>query len=380
METELKSLINDIKESGLYRSLRAVTPVSSREVLVEGKAFINFSSNNYLGLSNHPALKKAAAQAIEKYGCGGTSSRLIAGTFEIHAELETRLAAFKGKERALVFPSGFAANIGLIPVLAGPGDCVIMDRLNHASLWDAVKLSKARVFVYDHLDMGSLEKVLKRAARYKRRLVITDSLFSMDGDIAPLYDLADLCKSYDAISMIDEAHATGVFGKNGSGLAESFDVTDKIDIIMGTLSKALGSQGGFVCSSGAFVEYLINKSRSFIYTTSLSPACAGAAIAAIDLIMNEPQRRSTLLKNSGLFLDGIKTLGYDTLKCESQIIPLVVGSNKKAMELSAKLYKAGILAPAIRPPTVEEGKCRLRFSLTSEHTIDDIKILLEAIQ
>jgi 8-amino-7-oxononanoate synthase len=247
-----------------------------------------------------------------------------------------------------------------------------MDRLNHASLWDASKLTAARVFVYGHRDADNLEKVLKRAKSYKRKLIATDSVFSMDGDIAPLKDIVSLAKKYGAITMIDEAHSTGVLGENGRGLAEHSGTEGQVDIIMGTLSKALGSQGGFVCGSKILIEYLINRSRAFIYTTALAPAMAAAALKAVEIVQKEPQRRARLKNLSASLRQKLSGLGIKTAGSETQIIPAVFGSLGKTMEFSKILFEAGIFAPAIRPPTVPEGECRLRFSLTSDHTEDDI--------
>jgi len=377
---ELLKEIEKLKSAGLYRELKPISSAPGRDIVFRGKTYINFSSNNYLGLAAHPAVKKAAIAAVEKYGAGGTSSRLVGGTLDIHAELEEKLAAFKKTEKALVYPAGFQTNIGIISTLAGAGDCLIMDRLNHASLWDGAKLSGARIFVYRHADAGALEKVLKRAKGYKRKLVITDSVFSMDGDIAPLKDIVALAKKYGAVTMIDEAHSTGVLGQNGCGLAEQAEVEGQVDIIMGTLSKALGSQGGFVCGSSALIEYLVNKSRAFIYTTSISTACAGAAIAALEIVYREPERRVKLLELSADLRQRMMDVGINTAGSVTQIIPAVFGELKKTLELSNKLFEAGIFAPAIRPPTVPEGECRLRFSLTSEHNESDIIKLIGCLR
>jgi len=377
---ELSKDLNKIKTLGLYRKLKTITSAPGREVVISGKTYVNLSSNNYLGLSEHPAVKKAAIDAIEKYGAGGTSSRLVAGTLAIHEELEEKLASLKKTEKALVCPSGFQTNSAVISALIGAGDCLIMDRLNHASLWDASKLTGARVFVYPHRDMNGLEKVLKRASSYKRKLIATDSVFSMDGDIAPLKEIVSLAKKHGAITMIDEAHSTGVLGANGGGLAEYAGVECAVDIIMGTLSKALGSQGGFVCGSGKLIEYLINKSRAFIYTTSLAPASAAAALEALNIVKKEPERREKLKDLSASLRKRLKEAGLDTAGSETQIIPVVFGSLERTLEVSKKLLEAGIFAPAIRPPTVQEGECRLRFSLTSDHNEDDLLKVLNCLK
>ena len=377
---ELKSQLKKIKTEGMYRELKVISSAPGRDIVLDGETYINLSSNNYLGLAAHPEVKKAAITAVNKYGVGGTSSRLVAGTLDIHKELEEKLANLKKTESVIVFPSGFQTNAGIIAALIGAGDCIIMDRLNHASLWDAAKLAGARVFVYPHKDMSGLEKVLKRVISYKRKLVVTDSVFSMDGDIAPLKGIIFLAKKHGAITMIDEAHSTGVLGENGRGLAEYAGVEGGVDIIMGTLSKALGSQGGFVCGSRELIEYLVNKSRAFIYTTSLAPAMAAAALKAIEIVQREPGRRIKLKELSNDIRQSLNKLGIDTAGSETQIIPAVFGSLERTIELSKKLFAAGIFAPAIRPPTVPEDECRLRFSLTSEHTKEDIGKLLDTLE
>jgi 8-amino-7-oxononanoate synthase len=380
MREEIKKSLREIKARGLYRALNAVSSAPEEEMVVSGRSFINFSSNNYLGLANCKRVKDAGIKAAEKYGCSGTSSRLVAGNLDIHAELEEKTARFKNKEAALAFPSGFQANCGIISALLKDGGCIIMDKLNHASLWDAAKLTRARIFAYEHRDMNMLEKVLKRAQGHARKLVVTDSLFSMDGDFAPLKEIIFLAKKYNAWSMIDEAHATGVFGKKGRGLAEYFDVEQDVDIVMGTYSKALGCQGGFVCGSKELVSYLINKSRSFIYTTALSPFLAGAGIEALKIIDDEPERRNLLLAESVKLREGIKKMGFDILSSESQIVPVLIGSVEKAAKVSRTLYDNGIYAPAIRPPTVPEGRARLRFSVMSTHKKSHIDKLLKALR
>jgi 8-amino-7-oxononanoate synthase len=377
---ELQNGIEKLKTEGLYRELKTSSSAPGRDIVLSGKKYVNFSSNNYLALAEHPEIKKAAIAAIEKFGTGGTSSRLVGGTLGIHTELEEKLAAFKKTEKALVYPAGFQTNLGIISTLGGAGDCLIMDRLNHASLWDGAKLSGARIFVYRHADASSLEKVLKRAKGYKRKIIITDSVFSMDGDIAPLKEIVALAKQYGAVTMIDEAHSTGVLGKEGRGLAELAEVEGEVDIIMGTLSKALGSQGGFVCGSRALIEYLVNKSRAFIYTTAIAPSCAGAALAALDKVHSEPARRSNLLGLSADLRQKLNGLGINTAGSVTQIIPAVFGGLEQTLKLSNKFFEAGIFAPAIRPPTVPEGECRLRFSLTSEHTEDDLVNLINCLK
>ncbi len=377
---ELEKDLENVREKGLFREMKIISSAPEKEIVFNGKKFLNFSSNNYLNLAADPEIKKAAIEAIQKYGAGGTSSRLVAGTLDIHLQLEQKLASFKHTQSALVFPAGFQTNAGVISTLVKDGDCLIMDRLNHASLWDGAKLSGARIFIYPHKDLNALEKVLKRTSEYRRKLIVTDTVFSMDGDLAPLKEIVTLAKKYNAWTFVDEAHATGIFGKNGSGLCEHFGVEKDVDVIMGTFSKALGSQGAFVCGKKELVDYLVNFCRSFIYTTSLSPASCGAALKSIELIEKEPERRKNLLDRAKKLRKGLKEKGFDTGASESQIIPLMAGSVEKAKGLSKKFFENGIFAPAIRPPTVPENECRIRFSLTSGHTEEDIGKVLQVLR
>jgi 8-amino-7-oxononanoate synthase len=370
MNNYIQHEITELKTKGLYRALRIIESAPGATVHIGGREYINFSSNNYLGLAQHPAIISAAIDALKSWGAGGTSSRLISGNLAIHQQLEDEISKFKNTEAALVFPSGYQANIGILSSLFGSGDCLLMDRLNHASLWDGAKLSGARIFPYAHSDMNSLEKVLKRTKGYQKKLIVTDSLFSMDGDIAPLNNIVELAQKYGAMTMIDEAHATGLFGATGAGLAEHFNLSGKIDIIMGTLSKAIGSQGAYVCGSRDIIEYLINKSRSFIYTTALAPACAAAALKAIEIIKTEPEHRQRVLTNA-------KRLSADS---QSQIVPFITGTAASATEFAQKLMQNGIFAPAIRPPTVPQGQCRVRFSLIADHTDAQIEKLISLLE
>ena len=358
----IESELSKIREANLWRTLPH-PPAGC----------INFSTNDYLGLSRDPRLAKGAADAMAAAGAGGGSSRLISGTSEVHRRLETELARLKGTESCLIFPSGYMANLAVMTVLLGEGDAVILDRLDHASLFDRAKASRARVFVYDHASPESLEKVLKRTRNYSKRLVATDTLFSMDGDLAPLTQISELTRRHGVWLMIDDAHATGVLEER-PGQAE---------IVMGTLSKALGSQGGFVCGPKALIDFLVNRARPFIYTTALSPAACGAALAALDIIRTEPERRKKLVELSARlggelrrqFPTNSKFIAPDA----TPIVPFWTGSAERALEVSGSLQVAGVFAPAIRPPTVPKGECRLRFSLTSNHTPEDINLLLGAL-
>ncbi|MDI6757994.1 MAG: aminotransferase class I/II-fold pyridoxal phosphate-dependent enzyme, partial [Endomicrobiia bacterium] len=349
-------------------------------LVLDGREVVNFASNDYLGLSTSPAVVEAAGAAAVKYGGGGASSRLMSGNSEIHEELEARLAAFKRSETAMVFPSGYQTNLSVISSLVGDGDCVLLDRLNHASLVDGARLSGARIGVYRHAAPDDLARALKITSRYRRRLVVTDALFSMDGDLAELGEIAGLAEKHGAILMIDEAHSTGIFGARSSGAAEHFGVEDRIAVKMGTLSKAIGSQGGFVCVSSAMKDYFINKSRGFIYTTALAPSSCGAAIAAIAAIAANPSVGAALLERAAKLRSAIRKIGFDTGRSFSQIIPILVGESRAATTLSDRLFEKGFYAPAVRYPTVSKKSARLRVSLTAAHTDDDIEAFLSALK
>lgn len=359
--------------------MEAISPDGPARLLLRGRNLINFSSNDYLGLARHPRMIQAAKFAAEKWGVGATASRLICGTLEIHACLESRLADFKREEACLIFPSGYMANLGAIPALVGVGDAVILDRLCHASLVDGARLSRARLFVYSHLDCDALEIVLHRAKRFRKRLVITESLFSMDGDIAPLSDILSVCRRHGAMLYLDDAHGTGIFGKSGRGATEQFGLEGKADVVMGTLSKALGSQGGFVCGEKKFIQYLVNKSRAFIYTTGLSPISAACALEALKIIEENPGEGKKLLQRSQSFRESLGKLGFNVGNSTSQIIPVILGDVNKTIEMRDKLREAGFFVPAIRPPTVPRGKSRLRISLTKSHKDSDLNLLLGAL-
>jgi 8-amino-7-oxononanoate synthase len=373
--------LSKMDNAGLLRKLNTIQSNPAARIEISGRKFINFSSNNYLNLAGNKEINKEVADAIEKYGFAGTSSRLVCGNLSIHEKLEAELAVFKDKQASLVFPSGYQANVGIISALMAneKNSCIIMDKLNHASLWDGVKLSGSRVFVYEHCDMNSLEKTLKRAHKYKIKLTITESVFSMDGDFAPLKDFVELCLKYGAVSMVDEAHSTGVFGKEGKGLSKVSGVSSKIDIIVGTLSKAFAAQGGFVCGSRQLVNFLINKSRAFIYTTAVSPAICAAALKSLEILRRSTTERAFLLKTAEYLKKKLNKLGFNTLNTQSQIIPVVTGSVEKTERISLYLRGKGIYIPAIKPPTVPKEQSRIRISLTAGHTDWDIKKLTDSI-
>jgi 8-amino-7-oxononanoate synthase len=376
----IESELAQLKEAGLYRKLRRVEGDQGPTLILDGREVINFSSNNYLGLANHPALGEAAKSAIDRYGCGAGASRLISGNMTLHEELESKIAEFKGTEAALVFNSGFQLNTGVVSTLVGEGDAVFSDALNHASIIDGCRLSRAKAAVYAHLDMNRLEHELKQAPSARRKLIVTESLFSMDGDEAPLADIVGLAEKYGAMVMVDEAHATGVYEPNGAGLVAKLGLGDRVLVQMGTLGKALGGFGAYVAGRKALRELLINRCRSFIFTTALPPAVMAMAIAAVDLVRNEPERRKALTENSERLRAGLRGLGYLLGESGRQILPLMVGDANRCMELSQRLLERGVFAHGIRPPTVPLGTSRLRITLMATHTAGQINQALETFK
>jgi 8-amino-7-oxononanoate synthase len=370
-----------LHEARLYRRLRPDLGSSEPWLEVEGRRLLNLSSNNYLGLAGHAALKAAAAHAAARFGCGMGSSRLIAGSSSLHDELEERLARFKGSESALVFNSGYVANVGTITALAGPGDLILSDALNHASIIDGCRLSRAVCRVYPHRDVDAVARLLEEARRSGHRgraLVVTDSVFSMDGDLAPLQELTQLCQQYGALLVVDEAHATGCLGPGGRGLLASLESDYEGVIAVGTLSKALGSFGAFVSGPAVLKEYLVNVARTFIFTTALPPTVMAASLAALELLEREPQRVALLQANAAYFREGLRALGFDTLTSETHIVPVLVGDAARTVAMAEQLRNCGVLAVAIRPPTVPPGTARIRTSVMAVHTRADLDMALEA--
>ncbi len=340
---------------------------------------MNFGSNDYLALAADPRLADAAAEAARDEGWGAGASPLVTGRSQSHQRLEERLAQFEGTEAALLFATGFAANAGTIAALAGPGDVVFSDRNNHASIWEGCRLSRADVRAYRHADCDHLERLLRKSAGHRRRLIATDSLFSMDGDLAPLDDLCRLAERHDAILVIDEAHATGVFGFTGRGAAEQLQVESRVHVRVGTLSKALGSVGGFVVGGRSLVDWLVNRARPYVFSTAPPAPAAAAAVAALDVVRTQPERRHTLLDRALALRSRLKEQGWNVGPTQSQIIPVVVGEPGRAIEMAAALRERGLFVPAIRPPTVPEGESRLRISLTHAHTPEMIDRLVGAL-
>ena len=373
IQDELQAL----KSASLFRRLRSVAGDQGPTLMVDGREVLNFSSNNYLGLANHPAMGKAAIDAIGRYGCGSGASRLISGNMNLHEELEAKLAELKATEAALVFNSGFQANVGIIPTLVGDGDVVFSDALNHASIIDGCRLSRAKIVVYRHCDVEQLEQGLKLMSASSRKLIVTESLFSMDGDEAPLKQIVELSEKYDAMIMVDEAHATGVYEPDGAGLVSQLGLGERVLVQMGTLGKALGGFGAYVAGSAMLRELLINRCRSFIFTTSLPPAVMAMGIAALELIKHEPERRRVLRDNCARLRSGLTKLGYSLGDSRSQILPLLIGDANECMRLSGRLLDRGVFAQGIRPPTVPPGTSRLRITLMATHTPDQIDRALE---
>lgn len=367
--------LKKIKENGLYRELRYIETAQAPRVKIKGKDFILLGSNNYLGLCDDFRLKKAAINAINSYGVGSGGSRLTTGSFDIHKALEEKIAAFKGTEASLVFNTGYMANVGTITALCNKSWVIFGDRLNHASIIDGCLLSGAKLIRYKHCDMNDLlDKINKYGG--SKNLIITDGVFSMDGDIAPLPDIVKIAKEHGIMTMVDDAHATGVLGKNGAGTASYFNLHNEIDIMMGTLSKAVASEGGYIAGKKDLISYLKNCSRSFIYSTALSPSSIAVSIKALEIIEKDSERRANLLKLSNWVQNELEIAGFQVMKTETPIIPIMIGKADKAVEFSESLLSEGIYIPAIRPPSVPKGTSRLRISLMATHTKQDLEEVL----
>lgn len=363
----------------LRRNLRTRSTPQGPTIEIANRSLVNFASNDYLGLANDPAVLAAVQREISDQGFGSGASPLVAGRDSAHAELEAALAEFEETEAALLFPSGFAANSGTIPALAGQGDVILSDAKNHASLVDGCRLSRARVEIYRHGDADHVETLLQQESDARRRLIATDTLFSMDGDLAPLARLAELAEQYDAMLLVDEAHATGVFGTRGRGVSEHLGVDDRVDIKIGTLSKALGGAGGFVVGTQSLIDWLANRARSYVFSTASPTTLAAAALAALRVVVDEPYRRQKLLARASQLRADLKEHRWQTGSSESQIIPIYLGDPAAAVRYSTLLAERGFLVPAIRPPTVPQGESLLRLSLRWDHTPEMLAGLLAAL-
>ncbi len=370
--------IKGLKDQNLYKPLLVLETPSNARITVNGKPnVINLSSNNYLGLANHPKLKQAAIEAVERWGAGAGAVRPIIGTMAVHLELEARLAAFKHVQAAVVFQSGFTANAGVIPTITDADDAIITDELNHASIIDGVRLSKATRKIYNHNSMASLEEALTQTAGAKKRLIITDGVFSMDGDIAPLPDIVELAEKHNAAVMVDDAHGSGVLG-GGRGTAYHFGVHDRIDVQLGTLSKAVGVMGGYIAGSSALIDWLVQRARPFLFSTAHTPATAAATIAAIDLMESDPSFTQRLWQNAEYWKTGLQKLGFDTGFSQTPITPVMVGDEGTALQLQRGLFDEGVLALAIVFPTVARGKARIRTMPSAMHAREDLDDALSA--
>jgi len=381
----LSAQLEALRIQGTYFKLRVLDDAQAPVCHYDGREVINLASNNYLGLCDHPKLREAATAAIEKYGVGSGAVRTIAGTMRIHIELEEKIARFKGVEACVVFQSGFTANAGTVSSILGKDDFILSDELNHASIIDGARLSRAKIKVFRHKDVEHAEELLKEIQHEPgHKLVITDGVFSMDGDIGPVGSLAYLCEKYGAIMMVDDAHASGVLGRNGRGSVDHFGCTQRVDVQVGTLSKAIGALGGYVCGSRDLIDYLYHRARPFLFSTSHPPSVAASCIAAFDILENEPERIERLWSNTRYFQEQLTHAGFDiggrtTPKSETPITPILIGDGRKTMEFSRAVFEQGVMATGIAFPTVPEGKARVRCIMTSEHTQAQIDKALEVL-
>ncbi len=381
----LTAQLDALRANGTYFKLRVLEDAQAPVCHYDGREVINLASNNYLGLCDHPKLREAATAAIEKYGVGSGAVRTIAGTMRIHMELEEKIARFKGVEACVVFQSGFTANAGTVSSILGKDDFILSDELNHASIIDGARLSRAKIKVFRHKDVEHAEELLREIQHEPgHKLVITDGVFSMDGDIGPVGALAYLCEKYGAIMMVDDAHASGVLGRNGRGSVDHFGCTQRVDVQVGTLSKAIGALGGYVCGSRDLIDYLYHRARPFLFSTSHPPSVAASCIAAFDILEKEPERIERLWSNTRYFQEQLTHAGFDiggrtTPKSETPITPIIIGDGRKTMEFSRAVFEQGVMATGIAFPTVPEGKARVRCIMTSEHTQAQIDQALEIL-
>ena len=373
LDAELTSL----KEQGLYCKLRVLEGAAAAHCTFDHTSVVNLSSNNYLGLATHPRLKQAALEAVAKYGVGSGAVRTISGTMEMHIELERRLAAFKHVESVVVFQSGFAANAGTVSAVLSKDDVVISDELNHASIIDGCRLSRAAIKVFPHKDVDAARQILKNLPASQRKILITDGVFSMEGDLGPLPELCTIAEEYGAIMMVDDAHASGVFGTNGSGTVDHFKCHGRVDIQVGTLSKAIGVLGGYVAGTGALVDFLYHRARPFLFSTSHPPAVTAACIAALDVLESEPEWLDRLWDNTRFFKAGLKSLGFNTGLSESPITPVIVGQAALAAKMSDALFAQSVFAQSIGFPTVARDQARLRTIVAATHTKEDLQYALD---
>jgi len=372
--------LKQIKDKNLFRILTELQSGQSPEIIIEGKRYILLASNNYLGLTTDPKVKEAARRALEKYGTGSGGSRLVSGSSDLHRELEERITGFKKTEAAILFSSGYLANVGTISALVEPGGVIYSDELNHASIIDGCRLSHAEIKIYKHCDVEHLNSLLASNESKNKKLIVTDTVFSMDGDLAPVPELVELAEKYGCMLMIDEAHATGVLGKRGSGATEYFGIEDRVPIVMGTLSKAVGSLGGYVAGSKKLIDFLRNRARTYIFDTSLPASSLAASLAAIDIIEFELERRKHLWHLIEKFKSGLKNIGLELLPSYSAVIPVLIGEAQPALDFARMLRGNGVFTPAVRPPSVPPGKCRIRATLMATHKEEHIERALRAFK
>jgi glycine C-acetyltransferase len=377
IDTELQEL----QAQGLYIHIRTLESPQGAWITVQGRRVLNLCSNNYLGFANHPALRKAAQEAIERFGVGPAAVRTIAGTMSLHLELERKLAEFKHVEATLSLQSGFMANLATIPALVGPEDAIFSDELNHASIIDGCRLSRAQIIRYPHCDVQALADLLEReASKYRRRLLVTDGVFSMDGDIAPLPELARLARQYECILMVDDAHGEGVLGRGGRGIVDHFGLHGQVDIEIGTLSKAFGVVGGYVAGSARIIEYLRQKARPFLFSSAVTPPDVAACIAAVDILTESTELVERLWENARYFQEGIRQLGFDTGRSQTPITPVMLGDARLATEFSRRLFEHNVFAQAIGYPTVPRGQARIRVMISAVHAREDLDFALEVFR
>lgn len=374
----LSDELDSLRAAGLYRRLRVLDAEQQAQASIDHRSVVNLSSNNYLGLTTHPALRARAADALARLGVGSGSVRTIAGTMAIHVELEQRLAAFKQTEAAVVFQSGFTANAGTVSALLGRDDFIVSDELNHASIIDGARLSRATIKVFPHRDAAAARAILGNLPRTGRTLLISDGVFSMDGDLGALPELCDVADEFGCIMMVDDAHASGVFGRSGRGTVDHFGLHGRVDVQVGTLSKALGALGGYVAGSTALIEFLHHRARPFLFSTSHPPAVAAACLAALDVLEQEPTLIEQLWENTRFFKTGLQALGFDTGASESPITPVIVGDAAVAMKLSDRLFDEGVFAQGIAFPTVPKDRARVRTIVMATHTREQLQFALDA--
>ncbi len=377
--TDIEARLAELEELGLYRRMRMVSGPQGPRVVLDGRPVLLLCSNNYLGLADHPRVRDAAADAAMRWGVGSGASRLVSGTMTIHRRLEERLASFEGREACVLFGSGYLANVGVVSALAGAGDVVFSDALNHASIIDGCRLARAETFVYDHADVEHLAWGLGRLEADQGAVIVTDGVFSMDGDVAPLAEIVDLAEEFGARVVVDEAHGTGAVGPGGRGACAAAGVESAVDVIVGTLGKSLGSYGAYACCDAAMAAYLVNTSRPLIFSTALPPPAAAGALAALDLLAAEPRRAQRLQANAGALREALAQDGWDVAGSVTQIVPLIVGDAGLAVAVCEAALERGVFAQAIRPPTVPAGTSRLRLAVMASHTKAELKAAARVI-